>query len=446
MPKILFYFFLFIAVNTVLPSFAQTKEIDSLKLVLRTAKDDTNKVKALNALCEKLWHVCNYDTSLVCAASAKALAEKLGYKNGMANAFKYAGFNYHDKGDYPEALKNHFASLKIREEMGDKNEIADCYNNIGIIYDDQGNYAGALKNYFVALKIRQEIGDKPGIAACYNNIGIVYDNQGNYTEALKNQLACLEITKETGDKKVTATAYINLGVIYDNQRNYTKALENYFAAMKISEDIQDKYAISAACANIGSLYMVMNKKKEAYLYLNKGLTLAKQIKSNNIIKSNYEFLARLDSLCGNYKSALENYKMFILYHDSLNNEENTRKTIQHQMQYEFDKKESIAKAEQEKKDVITKAEAKRHKVTIYAVTTGLCLIFLLALVILRSLRQNQKKNKIITEQKELVEKQKELVEQKQKEIIASIHYARRIQNSLLPNQSYIDKNLKRLLR
>jgi hypothetical protein len=43
-----------------------------------------------------------------------------------------------------------------------------------------------------------------------------------------------------------------------------------------------------------------------------------------------------------------------------------------------------------------------------------------------------------------VENQKQKVEEKQKEIIDSIKYAKRIQQSLLPTEKYIEKNLKRL--
>lgn len=40
--------------------------------------------------------------------------------------------------------------------------------------------------------------------------------------------------------------------------------------------------------------------------------------------------------------------------------------------------------------------------------------------------------------------QKQIIEEKQKEIIDSINYAKRIQNSLLPTDKYIDKTFKRL--
>jgi hypothetical protein len=46
----------------------------------------------------------------------------------------------------------------------------------------------------------------------------------------------------------------------------------------------------------------------------------------------------------------------------------------------------------------------------------------------------------------LIEKQKRFVEEKQKEILDSIYYARRIQNAILPTEKYIDKTLKRLMK
>ena len=73
-------------------------------------------------------------------------------------------------------------------------------------------------------------------------------------------------------------------------------------------------------------------------------------------------------------------------------------------------------------------------------------------------KENEKLERIVKErttevvkQKEEIEKQNEKIqfafyeiEEKQKEILDSIHYARRIQNSLLPTEKYIEKKLRSL--
>ena len=44
----------------------------------------------------------------------------------------------------------------------------------------------------------------------------------------------------------------------------------------------------------------------------------------------------------------------------------------------------------------------------------------------------------------MIEKQKHLVDEKQKEIIDSIRYAKRIQQSLIASEKYIQKSVERL--
>ena len=69
-------------------------------------------------------------------------------------------------------------------------------------------------------------------------------------------------------------------------------------------------------------------------------------------------------------------------------------------------------------------------------------MLLVAIVSLKAYKNKQRANVIISEQKATVEKQKHLVDEKQKEILDSIRYAKRIQISLLPTEKYIDICLK----
>jgi hypothetical protein len=172
-----------------------------------------------------------------------------------------------------------------------------------------------------------------------------------------------------------------------------------------------------------------------------GLSLAKEIGNMDDIKLSYMYFSSLDSLEGNFRSAYANYKLYVAYRDSVTNEENTKKMVEAQMQYEFDKKEQETKAEQEKKDLIAEKEKQKQKMFLWFTVCGLGVVVVIAGLIFRSLRLNKKKNKIISEQKEIVEKQKMLVEEKQKEITDSIKYASRIQKALITNERYITKKL-----
>jgi len=375
-----------------------------------------------------------------------------------------------NKGNYLEAQKNFLAALKIRKEIDDKQGIAASYNNLGEIYRLQGNYPEALKNYFASLKIREDIKDKKGISATYNNIGVIYFGKKNYPEALKNFLVSLKIKEEIDDKQGIGASNMNVGNVYCMQGNYPEAIENYFAALKVREEIGDKEGIAASLINLGNLYRKLAAKffnlkggttdkfnqnrypppiemiKRATDYLNKGLQLSKEIGSKEWIRVSYSDLAILDSLTGNYKAAFEHHKLNTIYRDSLNNEETKKKSLQTSMQYEFDKKEIAAKAEQDKLDAINAEEKKKQQLFLILVTCILVLVLVFAVFMYNRFRITQKQKVVIEEQKVLVDKAYEELHEKNKEVMDSIRYAKRIQTALITSEKSIANSLNRLMK
>ena len=131
------------------------------------------------------------------------------------------------------------------------------------------------------------------------------------------------------------------------------------------------------------------------------------------------------------------YELEIKMKDSINNEETQKASIKKQMQYTYEKKELEVKNEQDKKDIIAKETLKQKEKERNYFIAGFGLVIILALFILRGYKQKQKANEVITEQKKLVD-------EKQKEILDSIHYAKRIQTALITSEKYIERNLNNL--
>ena len=294
---------------------------------------------AYNCIAVIYSHQGNYNEALKNFLNSLKINQQIGFKRGVSTILNNIGNIYSDQGNYPEALKQYLAALKINEEMGYKSGIAASYGNIGSIYSYQGNYPEALENYFAALKINEEIGSINAIAYSYNNIGFIYEVQNNYPEALKKYLASRKIFEKTGDKKGLAFSYNALGVVYKKLYDYPEALKNHFASLKIREEIGDKEGVANSDINIGETYIELENIFEATRFLQAGLAHSLKIRSKDNIKESYRRLAMLDSATGNWEGAYQNHKLFILYRDSLVNEESSKKIIQSQMQYEFDKKE-----------------------------------------------------------------------------------------------------------
>lgn len=326
--------------------------------------------------------------------------EKAGDKWGVANSHNHIGIVYLYQGNYPEALENYFKGLKIFEEIDYKKGIVNCYNNIGVVYKNQGKYPEALKNYFMSLKIYEEIGDKHGIGMSYNNIGNIYHLQGKYPEALKNHLVALKIKEELGDKHGIASSHNNIGIIYKEQGKYPEALENYFVFLKVGEEIGDKSGIAQAYNNIGLVEYELNKPVSAQKNFEKALILAKEIGTKSLLKDIYYNFTLADSTLGNYKNAYENYKQYIVYRDSLINEENEKKSLEVSMGYEYDKKAAVIQA-----------ELKTKQLQRNAAFAGLGVMVVLAVFIVYFFRLRNKKLEIEKQNLELQRREMEVIKE-----------------------------------
>lgn len=404
---------------------AQKNVIDSLQEVLKTSKEDTNKVNVLNALSYELLY-SDIDTTLYYTRLAIDLSEKLNYPSGLASAFLRLGqaynnlgsydesqihltkalvfskdklttakiyvnigINHYEMSNYPEALKNYFIGLKAFEEAGAQRAIGSVYNNIALIYTELQNYDEALKNHLAAKKIREASGDNRGIAGSFLNIGIIHFSMGNYAEALNNYYEAKEKYEALGDRNEVALAYNHIGVVFRHQQKYVEALDNYLFALKIQEEIGDKEGIAISCYNIGTVYVEQGKALQAKDWLLRGLNLAKGIGIKATIQDSYLSLSNADKVLGNYKGALENYKMYVIYRDSIVNKENTEKIVQQKMQYEFDKKEMQTLAEQ----TFTQKELQRQKLLRNGFIGGFAVVLIFAVLFL------MQRNKIMNEKR-----------------------------------------------
>ncbi|MBC7864779.1 MAG: hypothetical protein IAF38_17530, partial [Bacteroidia bacterium] len=197
------------------------------------------------------------------------------------------------------------------------------------------------------------------------------------------------------------------------------------------------------------------KYKEAFYYLYRGLTIDAKTGSMDLVKEDYIYLSKLyeestiplpDTISGKTLTmeqmrlrALYYHKRYISIRDTLFSEENKKQLVRKEMSFEFEKKEAMTKAEQDKKEAAASAEKSRQRFILVFVSFILILVAAVAVIIFRSLR-------IARKQKTIIEEQKHIVEEKQKEILDSIYYARRIQRSLLTQEKYISRNLNRMMK
>ena len=428
MPKIK-YLLLTIILFCHLFSFAQNAKIDSLKTVLTNCKTDSSKIKILNAI-SNITRNTNIDSATYLNLKTLELSEKANWKPGLLESESDLGKDNYLKGDYPKSLDYFFKALKISDELNSLKSKADILKNIGNIYVLEQDFPKALEKYFIALGISEKLNDKSTIANHLSNIGLAYTYKGNTELGLDYLLKSLKLNEELGNDIASAQAMDFIGFTYSEQQDYPKALEYLSQSLKMNEKFGNKIRIIDNLRNIGEVYLQIGKFKEAEDNFKRSLEISESLHHLHGIEGINEALSRLYDTTGRPALAFEHYKKYIAARDINYSEETQKKQARTEMNYEFEKKEAVLKEQQDKERAVAKEKERFQQIVIWSVVIGLLLVIVFAGFVVRSLRTTRL--------------QKILIEEKQREILDSIHYAKRIQSSLLPTEKYIEKNLNRM--
>jgi signal transduction histidine kinase len=368
---------------------------DSLRTII-ALPDDTGKVTAFNDLALEVSYD-NSDSAIFISMKALQLAQKIKWEEGIAKTFHFLGlfhsnkgdnkrsldyyFNaleiwekqeasstpqnkkgvlenkwktlgnigvaYMDLGDYPRALDYFFRALKVIETVKNKSGASLTFTNIGNVYAEQHDPDKALDYYSRALKLEEELDNKFGIAITLGNIGTVYDDRGDNEKAMDYYSRALKLDEENGEKDGVAIWLGNIGMIYERQKDYDKALDHYSRALEVAKETGNATTIAVQLRAIGSLYSDLGKYKEAEEYLLEAQAMDENSGALLELMRDEQELSELYSKTGQHVLALDHYKKYTAAKDSLYNEENTAKSVRSEMNYEFEKKDAIQKAEHE---------------------------------------------------------------------------------------------------
>jgi len=466
----------------------QNTKQDSLWNVYNNAsQSDTNRLKAIGSVAKSYLNN-NPDSAITLASLEIQLAEKTKFQKYQAAAFNTIGNAYSNKGEYSKALDYYLMALKIRKELkdnhgigpiyanmgniyylkadypkaldyylkglkiaeasGDKRIMGNCFTNIGTLYFDQKDYPKALEYGLNALKVLDEIGDKDGIQNCYNNIAAIYDRQSNTQKALEYYLKSLKISEEIGNKDGMGFTYANIGNVYFKKDSFEKAKEYYMEALLINKETGEKSRIGSCYNNLSGLYLKLLKYDLSILYCDSSLKITKEIGDINEQIKSYLILTDVYSKMGRYKEAFYNQGYCKLLNDSIFNSDKNKQLGDLKTGFAVEKKEA-------EMNIIAKEEKKRESTIIYAVAGTLFIVIVFSVFLYRRFKITQRQNVVIEKQKEEVLRQKNVAEElrgvaelerkfsdeKRREILESIHYAKRIQDALLKVQELSNPHL-----
>ncbi len=405
---------------------AQTSRLDSLNKILSSDAEDTIKVNALISVSSAISNK-NLDSSIGISETALQLSEKIVWHKGVMNAEFLLGQLYYLKGNYSRSLNYYLSALKKVKAANQPVLQAAIFNSIGNIYVLEGDYNKALENYSFVLKHAEKDKDTARIASVASNIGLTYSYARQAEKGLVYLFRSLKLHEAQKNERGVAKTLDFIGYTFFTIGKYPEALKHLLLSLEKNEKTGDKIRILDNLRNLGWVYIRTGEFNKAESCLKKALVYSEEVSHLQGIEGVNEALTKLYDTTGRAELAFEHYKKYITAHDSINSAEGRRAQLRSEMNYEFEKKEAVIKEQQEKERAIAEEKNRFQKIVITSVLFGLVLVVIFSLFIFRSLRTTKQ--------------QKIIIEEKQKEILDSIHYAKRIQTSLLPTEKYLEKHL-----
>ncbi len=304
-------------------------------------------------------------------------------EKGYVRSILLHGNIYESFGEYEKTLALWLEALKVAREINARASEGEACSQLGLVYFRLSNYSKALEYLESGLKIREELRDRNGMASSLNRIGMVLRQTKKYKESLDYYFQSLDIRKRTRQTTAIPWTFLGIANTYEDSDDQDMSLEYYLRGIANSDDRCKLQCMMGA----GRIYSKKGRYDFAEEMLSEALSMAKKLKSLYLTADAYSSLSKHYERKGTPAPALEYYKLFQETRESLLSEEAQSRLRKVEISH------AVEKSEQEKE------------------------IYRLKNIELK--------------------KAYDIIEEKNRDITASISYALRIQNALLPRVSEI---------
>lgn len=294
------------------------------------------------------------------------------------------------------------------------------YQNLASVYELNYENEKAIINYKKSIEMFSQVGDTFYLYHPLINLSSIYRRKGDFDQAISVLERALQLKRKISYGNI----YFSMGLIYSDMENY-KSSEEYLKKALIEYEAVNNYTRQGSCLKeLGDVKLKTNDPKQSQIFYNRGIKKHKKAivenKKNKVRKPeiglSYLELSEINEHLDNYKESLENYKLYTVYQDSVNN----ARTLNVSERFTFFKE--VTKKDKEieilrNQNEIQNLKAKRQNYFKISLLFFSTLILLLFAVLLNRYRLKKKALKTIKEKNE-----------ENKLLVSEIHH--RVKNNL----------------
>ena len=434
-----YIFIVFIFSITISTTFG-AGEIDSLKTELQNTSQDSSKVLILI----RLGWISKYSSPSEAkqySTEALKIAKRMNSEKLVGKIYNNLGVIKSIEGDYKKAIEYYLGALKIFSDLNQEINIASLNNNIGVLYYYEDNYTKAIEHYKNAYKIRVKTNDKNGLQISCANLGDSYRMLNKLDSAMKYLDYGLILNNNLDDKDTKAILLLNKGIVLSLLGKKEIALSHVEEAYRIDKSMNQIEGMIIDLINMALIHIDFKNYFKAEKYLKESEVYALKLGYKDHLAEVYKASIDLYGNQSKYKEAYEYEKLYISIHDSLVNEnmvsavadaEEKYNKVTHELEIENLKKSNVLHR-------LEIEDIKHHRTMNYVFVVAVFVLMIMLFLIYKSNKQRKESNQILEIKNNEIEKQKTLVDVKNKDVMDSIRYAKKIQFSILPETKVFEK-------
>ena len=259
------------------------------------------------------------EEALPVALKANRLAEQIGDRYLISSIQSILGRIYWHIDDFPASMDYYLNALKLVQSENHLDLEISLINGLGMVHYGLENYPEALE-YFKSCLEKSGKDNIGGRGDANNNIAYILHLLGRDQEALEYVLEALALFKQIGNYVGMLHTLHSIGAIYSSLGNYDKAMSFLQQGIAIARQNKSQILELAYILEINRILKIHGLLDQAEAELLQALQIAEKINSLTNIAQIHESLVEIYKEKQDYKSALEHFEVFHATHKKLFND------------------------------------------------------------------------------------------------------------------------------
>jgi serine phosphatase RsbU (regulator of sigma subunit) len=282
--------------------------VNALDLLSRTSHDSLGIALAKVASGEYFKAVADADSSISAYEQAAAILERIGQQKELSETYTALGGVCMENGRYRQAVKWLGKATELDLLLKDEEKEANDLTYAGMSFNQMGDRPRGIALLQKALALAQKNNRRRRIGNIYLFIGSAYSESANQEYALSYFEKGQRIALEEKDTLLLLEADMYIGNNHYYKKRYEKAIERYEEVEIISLKKKDMRLYAGALGNLGNVYADMGQFDRALSYQNKAIPIFIEEGDNQGLVICYSAIGHCYLMLKKYSDALVYYE------------------------------------------------------------------------------------------------------------------------------------------